>query len=231
VGRARAIGRNDDTKCAIVSSKFIIIHRYLLCTRRQPHCSCSHLSPLAEDLVEASKGEPVLDVVVLVHAFDCLLDALFAELDLLYPTLDVLLGCKLEHLLHLGPVSDVGRAHVAAVGCEDLGGHGRERVVREADHVEGTVDLEDGEVFGEIELVSSISGIDDEVELELPWLSPALVLGDDEVLSTHLHRVLLLVGRVRDDVGVGAHGYGPKDTEVTKSSKSDDTDLLAGASS
>ena len=179
---------------------------------------CSSLSPLTKDLVKARQCYPVPDIVVLVHALNGLLAALLTNLDFLHPALDVLLGSELEHLLHLGSVANVRRAHVAAVGGKDLGGHGWERVVGEADHVEGAVDLEDGEVFCKVELVGGIGGVDDEVEVELPWLGPALVLGNDEVLGSHLQSVVLLVGAMRDDVGVGAHGDGPEDTKVTETS-------------
>jgi hypothetical protein len=208
----------------------LYLHDYLLNTSN--HRSAQRrLSPLSEDLVEAGECEPVLDIVVLGHALNSLLDAVLTELDLLHPALDVLLRCELEHLLHLGPVTDVARAHVAAVGSEDLCVHGGELIIWEADHVEMAVDLKDGEVFREVKLVGSVGAVDDEVKVEFPWLRPALLLGDDEVLCAHLHSILLLVGRVGNDVCVSAHSNRPEKTEMSESSESDDADLLARASS
>ena len=189
-----------------------------------------HLSPLAKDVVEIGQRQPVPYVVVLVHALNCLLAARLAQLDLLDPALDVLLARKLKHLLHLRSVTNVRCTHVVAVGREDLSVEAGEVVIREADHVEVAVDLECGEVLGEIKLVGRIGGVDDEIELVLELLIPALLAGDEEVLRTHLERVLLLAGGVRDDSDLGAHGNSPQDTEVTQTTKTNDTDLLARAS-
>jgi hypothetical protein len=179
------------------------------------------LSPLAEDIVEVDQGQPVADVVVLVDTLNGLLAASLAELDGLHPALDVLLAGKLKHLLHLGAVTNVRCAHVVTVGSEDLGVEAWERVVWEADHVEGAVDLQGREVLGEVKLVCGIGGVDDEVKLELVLLVPALLAGEQEVLRAHLERVLLLACGVRDDVCLSTHGDGPEDTEVTKTSTVD----------
>jgi hypothetical protein len=66
--------------------------------------------------------------------------------------------------------------------------------------VEGSVDLEGGEVVRHVEFVRRVSGVDDEVELELPVLCPAFLVGDDEVFRTELEGLLLFVGRMRDNV-------------------------------
>ena len=188
------------------------------------------LRALAENLVEVCEGKPVADVVVLVDTLNSLLATLLTDVDGLDPALDVLLRGDLQHLLHLGAVTDMRCAHVAAVGSEGLSGHGGERVVREANHVEGTVDLKDGEVFRQVELVCGIGGVDDEVKLEFVVVGPALLVGDDEVLSTHLERILLLASGVGDDGSFSAEGNRPQDTEVTKTTETDDTNLLAGTS-
>jgi len=176
------------------------------------------LRPLAEDLVIAGHCEPEAHVVVVIHPLDRLLKALLANLDRLDPALDVLLRSQLQHLLHLGPVANVRGTHVASVRSERLSHHRGQRLVGETDHVEGTVDLQGGEVVGEIELVGSVGAVEDDVELELPGLGPVLLVAEDEVLSTELQCVVLLVRGVRDDICLRTERIGPENTEVAETS-------------
>lgn len=178
--------------------------------------SAQPLCALSENLVVANQGEPEANVVVVVDALDGLLAALLGDINRLDPALDVLLGGQLEHLNHLGAVANVRGAHGAAVGGEDLGLDLGERVVGEADHVEGAVDLEGAEVVGQVELVRGVGRVDDEIEGELVGLGPVLLLGDDELLGSELERVLLLVGAVGDGVDLGSERLCEEDAEVAE---------------
>ena len=188
-----------------------------------------HLRALAEGLVEVDKGETVLDIA-LVETLKGSLATLLADVDGLDPRLDVLLRGELEHGLHLGTVTDVRGTDRATVAGELLGHEGGDRLVTEADHVELTPDLESAEVVVEVELVNGVGSVDDEVESKLVRLVPALLLGADELLSTHLKGILLLVGRVGDGVDLSTESLGPQQSEVTKTTDTDDTNLLAGTS-
>jgi len=188
-----------------------------------------HLRALAEGLVEVDKGEAVLDIA-LVKTLESSLATLLADVDGLDPRLDVLLRGKLEHGLHLRAVTDVRGTDRATVAGELLGHEGGDGLVTEADHVELTPDLEGAEVVVEVELVNGVGSVDDKVEGKLVRLVPALLLGADELLGTHLEGILLLVGRVRDGVDLSTESLGPQKSEVTKTTDTDDTDLLAGTS-
>jgi hypothetical protein len=192
-------------------------------------CQAMHLRALAEDLVKVDKGEAVLDVA-LVKTLKGSLATLLADVDGLDPGLDVLLRGEFEHGLHLGAVTDVRGTNRAAVTGELLGHKGGDGLVTEADHVELTPDLEGAEVVVEVELVNGVGGVDDKVESEFVRLVPALLLGADELLSTHLKSILLLVGRVGDGVDLSTEGLGPQKSEVAKTTDTNDTDLLAGTS-
>jgi hypothetical protein len=188
-----------------------------------------HLSALAEGLVEVDKSETELDVALL-KTLKGSLATLLADVNGLDPRLDVLLRGELEHGLHLGTVTDVRGTDRAAVSGELLGHEGGDRLVTEANHVELTPDLEGAEVVVEVELVNGIGSVDDKVEGKLVRLVPALLLGADELLGTHLEGILLLVGRVRDGVDLSTESLGPQESEVTKTTNTDDTNLLAGTS-
>jgi hypothetical protein len=179
------------------------------------------LGTLSENVIERVQSQPESNSVVVLHTLDSLLAAGLADLDGLYPTLDVLLGCKLQHLKHLGPVTDVRGSHVASIGYEGLRWHRRQRVIRQTYHVKCSVDLKSREVVGHIELsrvsclqnhmpigtkylVSCVGRVDDKVELELVLLGPVVLACINETLCAKLHRVVLLVGRVRDDVRLSA---------------------------
>jgi hypothetical protein len=188
-----------------------------------------HLRALAEDLVVVDKGEAELDVTLL-ETLKSGLATLLADVNSLNPRLDVLLRGELEHGLHLGTVTDVRGTDGAAVSGKLLGHEGRDRLVTEANHVELAPDLEGAEVVVEVELVNGIGSVDDKVEGKLVRLVPALLLGADELFGTHLESILLLVGRVRDGVDLSTESLGPQKCEVTKTTNTDDTDLLAGTS-
>ena len=77
-------------------------------------------------------------------------------------------------------------------------------------------DLEGAEVVGHVEVLQGVGGVEDKVELELPWLVPALFIGGDELLGAHLEGVLLLAGAVGDGVYFGPKSLGPEQGKVTK---------------
>lgn len=188
-----------------------------------------HLRALAEDLVVVDKGEAELNVTLL-ETLKSGLATLLADINSLNPRLDVLLRGKLKHGLHLGTVTNVRGTDRAAVSGELLGHEGGDGLVTEANHVELAPDLEGAEVVVEVELVNGIGSVDDKVESKLVRLVPALLLGADELLGTHLESILLLAGRVRDGVDLSTESLGPQKCKVTKTTDTDDTNLLAGTS-
>lgn len=71
------------------------------------------------------------------------------------------------------------------------------------------VDVESGHVLLDIELVSHVGAVEDEVEGEGPGLGPVLVLRTDEFLGTELQGVILLVGTVREGVDLSTKSRCP----------------------
>lgn len=122
--------------------------------------------------------------------------------------------CCFDSGAHL-PVTNVGGTNVAAVRSKVLGVDSRQRLVTETDVVEATHNLQSGEVVGEVELVGSVRGVEDEVEREGVWLVPVLLAGHDELLGTHLQSVFLLLGGVREDVDLSSESDSPHDSKVT----------------
>lgn len=186
------------------------------------------LLPLAESLLVSGENEPVTNIV-LRQSLKGFLKATLADLNFLNPTLDCVLAGKVKHGKHLRTVTDVGSANGGTVRSELLSHHLRHRLVTEANSVELAPNLEDAEVLVHVELVHGVGSVDDEVERELVSISPALLLGADETVCTHLHGIVLLVGAVGDGVGLSTHGFGEQETKVTQTTNADDTDLLAGA--
>ena len=86
--------------------------------------------------------------------------------------------------------------NAAAVGHEGLRLELGQRFVGQADLVEWSIDFADGQVFGDVEGVRHVGGIEHEVEIEGEWFRPVLVLVADEVLCTELEGVVFLVRRV-----------------------------------
>ena len=60
--------------------------------------------------------------------------------------------------------------------------------------MECAVDLEGGEVVGEIEFVCRVGRVDDKVELEFPGFGPAFFVGYNEVFCAELEGIFFLVG-------------------------------------
>lgn len=86
----------------------------------------------------------------------------------------------------------------------------RQGLVRQADVVEDAVDGEGAHVVGQVELVRHVRRVEDEVECEGPFFGPVFVLRADEFFGAEFEGVFFFVGRVRDGVGFGAEGAGPK---------------------
>ena len=107
-------------------------------------------------------------------------------------------------------------AYFGSVGSEILRHHLRERLVREADVVEFTIDVEGGHVFLEVESMGHVCGIEDEVEFEGPGFGPVFLGGDDKFFGAHLFSIGFFAGGVGKDVDLSAEGFGPEDAEVAK---------------
>ena len=66
--------------------------------------------------------------------------------------------------------------------------------------MEFAIDVEGGHVLLDIELVSHVGRVEDEVEGERPGFGPILILRTDEFLGAELQSVLFLVRAVRKSV-------------------------------
>lgn len=107
----------------------------------------------------------------------------------------LLLSSKLQHSQTLRSRSNVRGTNGRAVGHELLC-HDVDSLVGQTDLVELAVDLQDGEVVVELELVGHVGGVEDEVEGECEGLGPVFLGGGDEVFGAELEGVVLLVGGV-----------------------------------
>ena len=129
---------------------------------------------------------------------------------------DILLAGQLQHGQHLRPAADMAAADGGAVGREILRPQRPQRLVGQADVVEGAVDGERAHVFRQVERVRHVGGVEDEVEGEGPFRGPALLRREDECLGAQLQGVGFFVGRVREGVRFGAEGAGPEESEVAE---------------
>ena len=75
--------------------------------------------------------------------------------------------------------------------------------------MEFATDVEGGHVFLNIELVSHVGRVEDEVEGEGPGLGPILVLRTYEFLSAELQGVVFLIGAVRKSEDLSTEGRCP----------------------
>lgn len=77
-------------------------------------------------------------------------------------------------------------SHLGAIWREILRHHRWQWLLWQTNVVELAVDIESGHVFLDLELVSHVSGIEDEVEGKGPGLCPVLVFCTNEFHSTEL---------------------------------------------
>lgn len=70
--------------------------------------------------------------------------------------------------------------------------------------MEGAVDNKCGHIFGQIECMGHVGGVEDEVKGKSPGLGPLFVLGADELLGAEGEGVVAFGGCVRDCIGFGA---------------------------
>ena len=75
--------------------------------------------------------------------------------------------------------------------------------------MEFAIDVEGGHVLLNVELVSHVGRVEDEVEGESPGLGPILVLRTYEFLGAELQSVIFLVGAVRKSVDLSTEGRCP----------------------
>lgn len=88
----------------------------------------------------------------------------------------------------------MARTHVAPIRCERFSVERLQLVVRETNHVECAIDLEGGEVVGEVELVSCVGRVENDVKLEGVRLVPFVVVAADEFLGAELESIVFLGG-------------------------------------
>ena len=81
--------------------------------------------------------------------------------------------------------------------------------------MEFPVDVEGGHVLLDVELVSHVGGVEDEVEGVGPGFRPVLVSGANEFLGTEFEGVVLLSGAVREGVDLGTERRCPEQSEMT----------------
>lgn len=175
--------------------------------------------PAGKSLVEVDEGEAITDIIDL-DLLDRLVTGLLAHIQGLHVGLDVLLAGQLQHALHLGAGADMARGHAAAVGHKGHGVELGEGFVGQADVVEDAVDGERGHVFGQVEGVRHVGGVEDEVKGKRPRFRPVLVLRADEPLGPQRERFVLFVRAVRDRVRFRSQGRRPQKTEVPETATS-----------
>ena len=83
--------------------------------------------------------------------------------------------------------------------------------------MEFTVDVESGHVLLDVEFVSHVGGVENEVEGIGPGLRPVLVACANELLGAELEGVVLLVGAVREGVDFSTERRCPEQSEMTQS--------------
>lgn len=107
--------------------------------------------------------------------------------------------------------------NLTSVGHESPGPELGQRFIRDADVVECAVDGERGQVFGHVEGLGHVCGVEDEVECEGPVFGPVFVRRGDEFFGAEGEGVGFFGRRVRDGIGFGAEGTGPEEPEVPES--------------
>ena len=75
--------------------------------------------------------------------------------------------------------------------------------------MEFAIDVEGGHVLLNVELVSHVGRVEDEVEGESPGLGPVLVFRTYEFLGAELQSVVFLIGAVRKGVDLSTEGRCP----------------------
>lgn len=80
----------------------------------------------------------------------------------------------------------------------------RQRLIGKTDVVEGAVDNKCGHVFGQIECVGHVGGVEDKVKGKGPGLGPLFVLGANELFGAEGKGVVAFGGCMRDRVGFRA---------------------------
>ena len=146
------------------------------------------------------------------------------------PWLDPLGGRQFQHLLDLLGGTDEGTTDLDAVGDESEGvDWGKVATVGSTNLDEGTANLQEGQVLSHGHLLAG-DGADDQVEGTGVLGGPVLVLTSGDVLvGTELEDVVTLVVLAGDtNNAVSTESLGEEDTEVTKTTNTDDTDSLAG---
>ena len=171
--------------------------------------------PLSKSFVKARQREPILHLVI-SHPLHSLSTVLGRDIHRLNHRHQVLLRRQLQHRQNLRPTPNVTRSNTATIRHEGLRLELRQRLIRQTDLMERSIDFADGEVLSDVELVRHIGCVEHEVESEGEVLGPVLVLVADEVLCAELEGVVFLVGRVGDDCDFGAEGVGPDDCEVAE---------------
>ena len=166
--------------------------------------------------------------IAVIHIQDSLVGILHGTL--LDPGLDTLLSSEGQHLTNLIGATDQGTTQLQTLDDQCEGGDLQSTILRGTQLDEGTAEAEQVAVSDDGHL-GGRSGGDDQVEGGSVLGFPVLVLtGGDEVISTELQGVLLLVRLAGDgDDAVGTESLGEEDTEVTETTNTDDTNGLAGA--
>lgn len=150
--------------------------------------------PLAKLLIEVHQAQPVPHILILVDPLHDLFAPLRAKVDILHPTLHTLLRGQIQHLQHLGSVTNMARPNVRAIGSKVLEVQLRQRGLGHPDVVEAAHDLERAEEALQV-LVHALRCAEDEVEFELVRVEPVrVVFKSDELLGAEFERVVFLRG-------------------------------------
>lgn len=87
----------------------------------------------------------------------------------------------------------MARSYITAVRSEILRHQSRQGLVSKADIVEFALDFERAKIGWQVKPIDGIRGVQNEIEAELEWLSPAVLTSPDELLSSHAQSIIFLV--------------------------------------
>lgn len=181
-------------------------------------------SLIFEHLLVVAKDVTVTSLACL-HVDNSLVGFLHGTL--LNPRVDLLVSCQLQHLVDLvrgtnSATADLNTIHDQSEGVDV----GKLSSVRSSDLDKSASGLQQGDVAIKRHL-SAGNGTDNQVKSAAVVLCPVLVVvGSDVSVGTKLENLVLLACLARDtDNLVGAKGLGEKNTEVTETTDTNNTDL------
>ena len=167
--------------------------------------------------------------VVLVQPLESGREAVGTNGHSLNPRLELLVGSELQHLESLTTRAQVAAADEAAVLHKVLVADLDTLALGQTNADPAAVDVEQGQVCGQVKAVKGVGGVDNQVKGHDVGLGPVLVAGGNEAVGAHLEGVGLLGVRAGDGPDLGAEGLGEEHAKVADTTDADNANLLAGA--